>query len=202
LLQRNSAADVCPLHVDVENTCPWPDDAFKRVLGTAPEWIRRAAFPGRTTGQRRSDLVKFGRKHRRANGLQIKVGKLRDKDHFVPLKASQLTEIDSWSCSDTGPWITNAAGQPMGGEALGNALDRFLAEVPELKGSNLNPHGLRAMAVCDRRIDRLSHQEVSAQLSHVNGHGDALREAYRSRAVGARGEQKAFAIVKTPVLGL
>ena len=193
MLQRNPAADVCPL-------CPWPDDAFKRVLGTAPKWIRRAAFPGRATGQWRSDLVKFGRKNRRADGLQIKVGKLRDKDHFVPLKASELTEIDSWSCSDTG--ITNAAGQPMSEEALGSALDKFLAEVPELKGLNLNPHGLRAMAVCDRRIDRLSHQEVSAQLLHVNGHGDALREAYRSRAVGARSEQKAFAIVKPPVLGL
>ena len=202
MLQRNPAADVCPLHVDVENACPWPDDAFKRVLGTAPKWIRRAAFPGRATGQWRSDLVKFGRKNRRADGLEIKVGKLRDKDHFVPLKASELTEIDSWSCSDTGPWITSAAGQPMSGETLGSALDRFLAEVPELKGLNLNPHGLRAMAVCDRGIDRLSHQEVSAQLLHVNGHGDALREAYRSRAVGARSEQKAFAIVKPPVLGL
>jgi hypothetical protein len=163
-IDRNPAVDVGSLHVDVENTRPWPDDAFKRVLWMAPEWIRRGAFLGRTTGQRRSDLVKFGRKHRRADGLQIKVGKLRDKDHFIPLKASELTEIDSWSCSDTGPWNTNAAGQPMSGEALGSALDRFLAEVPELKGLNLNPHGLRAMAVCDRRIDGLSHQEISAQL--------------------------------------
>jgi hypothetical protein len=48
-------------------------------------------------------LVKFGRKHGRANGLQIKVGKLGDKDHFIPLKASELTEIDSWSCSEQGP---------------------------------------------------------------------------------------------------
>jgi hypothetical protein len=113
---------------------------------------------GRATGQRRSDLVKFGRKHRRADGLQIKVGKLRDEDHFIPLKASELTEIDSWSCSDTGPWIANAAGQPLSREALGSA------EVPDLKGLNLNPRGLRAMAVCDRRTDGLSHQEISAQL--------------------------------------
>jgi hypothetical protein len=52
----------------------------------------------------------------------------------------------------------------MSGEALGSALDRFLAKVPELKGLNLNPLGLRALAVCDRRIDGLSHQEISAQL--------------------------------------
>jgi hypothetical protein len=138
-IDRNPVVDVGPLHVDVENTRPWLDDAFKRVLGTAPEWIRWAALLGRATGQRRSDLVKFGRKHRRADGLQIKVGKLRDKDHFIPLKASELTEIDSWPCSDTGPRITNAAGRPMSGEALGSALDRFLAEVLELEGVEPKP---------------------------------------------------------------
>jgi len=108
--------------------------------------------------------VRFGRKHRRDDGLQIKVGKLRDRDHFIPLKASELAEIDSWSCSDTGPWITSVAGKPMTGHALGKALDRFLAKVPELVGLTLNPHGWRAMAVCDRRLDGLSHQEISAQL--------------------------------------
>jgi hypothetical protein len=164
-IDRNPAAEVVPLSlVDVEHARPWPDDAFKHVIANAPEHIRRAAFLGRATGQRRSDLVRFGRKHRRADGLQIKVGKLRDKDHFIPLKDSELAEIDSWSCSDTGPWITNAAGRPMSAQALSNALDRFLDDVPELKGLNLKPHGLRAMAVGDRRIDGLSHQEISAQL--------------------------------------
>jgi hypothetical protein len=143
---------------------PWPEDAFELVLQEAPEHVRRAAFLGRATGQRRSDLVQFGRKHRRADGLQIKIGKLRDRDHFIPLKASELAEIDSWSCSDTGPWITNAYGKPMSGSALFHALDTFVADIPELAGVDLRPHGLRAMAVCDRRLDGLSHQEISAQL--------------------------------------
>jgi hypothetical protein len=155
-IDRSPAAEVAlPSIVDVEHTRPWPEDAFKRIIETAPEHIRRAAFLGRATGQRRSDLVRYGRKHRRADGLQIKIGKLRDKDHFIPLKASELAEIDSWLCSDTGPWITNAAGQPMSGDAIGSSLDRFLADVPELAGLNLNPHRLRAMGVCDRRFDGL-----------------------------------------------
>jgi hypothetical protein len=62
-IDRNPAVDVGPLHVDVANTRPSPDDAFKRVPGMAPDWICRATFLGRATGQRRSDLVKFGRKH-------------------------------------------------------------------------------------------------------------------------------------------
>jgi hypothetical protein len=164
-IDRNPATEVVPLPlVNVENARPWPEDAFKRVLETAPEYIRRAAFLGRACGQRRSDLVLFGRKHRRTDGLQIKIGKLRHKDHFIPLRAAELAEIDSWSCSDTGPWITSAFGKPMSGDALWHALDRFLVDVPELAGLKLNPHGWRAMAVCDRRFDGLSHQEISAQL--------------------------------------
>jgi hypothetical protein len=155
-IDRNPAADVTSLSLDVEHTRPWPEDAFKRVIEKAPESVRRAAFLGRGTGQRRSDLVQFGRKHRRADGLQIKIGKLHNRDHFIPLKASELAEIDSWSCSDTGPWITNEVGKPMSGSALAHALDGFVADTPELAGVKLRPHGLRAMAVCDRRFDGLS----------------------------------------------
>jgi hypothetical protein len=164
-IDRNPAADVKPIPiVDIEHARPWPEEAFKRIVETAPESIRRAAFLGRATGQRRSDLVRFGRKYRRDDGLQFKIGKLRDKDHFIPLKESELAEIDSWSCSDTGPWVTNAAGKPMTGNALSFALEAFLAGAPELSEFRLKPHGLRAMAVCDRRLDGLSHQEISAQL--------------------------------------
>jgi hypothetical protein len=143
---------------------PSPEDAFQRIMEALPERIRRAAFLGRATSQRRSDLVRFGRKHGRADGLQMNVGRLRDKDHFIPLKASKLAEIDSWSCSDTGPWITNAADQRMSGDAIGNSLDRFLADEPDLAAPNLNPHGLRTAALRDRRLDGFSHQEISAQL--------------------------------------
>jgi hypothetical protein len=164
-IDRNPANDVKPLSlVDVKNARPWPEEAFKRIVETAPEHLRRMAFLGRATGQRRSDLVLYGRKNRRADGLQVKIGKLRDRDHFIPLKDSELAEIDSWPCSDTGPWITNAAGQPMSGDALWNALDRFVTDTPELVGVTIKPHGLRALAVCDRRLDGLSHQEICAQL--------------------------------------
>jgi hypothetical protein len=37
---------------------------------------------------------------------------------------------------------------------------------------------------------------------HVNEHGDAVLEAYRSTATGARGEQKAFVVAKKAVLEL
>jgi hypothetical protein len=58
---------------------------------------------------------------------------------------------------------------------------------PDLSGLRLR--GWRATAVCDRRIDGLSHQEISAQLCMSLG-------MVMPKATGARGEQKAYLIVK------
>jgi hypothetical protein len=53
----------------------------------------------------------------------------------------------------------------MSGRALGELLDQFVARMPELAAySVIKLHGLRAMAVCDRRLDGLEHQEIAAQL--------------------------------------
>jgi hypothetical protein len=163
---RNPAIDVTPMDVlDVKNARPWPESAYALVLQRAPECLRRAAILGRACGQRRSDLVKFGRKNRRDDGIEITVGKLRNRRHFIPLRETELAEIDSWSCSATGPWIVSNRGQPMSGESLGALLDEFVERTPELaEAGSIKLHGLRAMAVCDRRLDGLEHQEISAQL--------------------------------------
>jgi hypothetical protein len=55
------------------------------------------------------DLVCFGGKDRRDDGLEITIGKFRDRRYFVPLRDSELAEIDSWSCSNTSPWIVSGA---------------------------------------------------------------------------------------------
>ena len=81
------------------------------------------------------------------------------------MTAAEITEIDSWSCSGTGPWIVSPAGKAMTGDHLGSSLDRFLAKVPQLADlEGLSPHGWRAMAVCDRRLRGLEHQEIAAEL--------------------------------------
>jgi site-specific recombinase XerD len=149
---RNPANDVEPIAIrDEQNAKPWTEAAYALVLAKAPEHIRRAVFLGRATGQRRSDLVKLGKKNRRDDGIAFKIGKLRDKEHFIPLTRKQLEEIDSWSCSDTGPWIVSPTGRPMSGDHLQSSLGRFVAKVPELAGVEVKMHGLRAMAACDRK---------------------------------------------------
>src|SRR5262249_42285561 len=164
--ERNPALDVVAIDIrDEQNARPWPEDAFRLVLHEAPEHLRRAAFLGRVTGQRRSDLVRMGKRNRRDDGLDIQIKKLRGKRHFMPLIPSELEVLDSWECSETGPWIVSPRGRPMSGDHLAASLGRFIANRPELKDiPQLTPHGWRAMAVCDRRLAGLEHQEISAQL--------------------------------------
>jgi len=194
--ERNAASDVLAIGIlDQEITRPWPESAWKIVVAEGPEHLRRAAILGRACGQRRSDLVKFGRRHRRDDGLEIKIGKLRDKRHFIPLRQSEIVEIDSWSCSDTGPWIVSPRGKAMSGDHLAASLGRFVADHDELRAQEgLTPHGWRAMAVCDRRIDGLTHQEIAAQLGMslpmVMRYSKHIDQELLARRGNARREQK------------
>lgn len=161
----NPAREIMKLEIDdEENAKPWPEDAYEYVLAHAQERIRRAVYLARACGQRRSDIVKFGRRHRKEDGIAIKIGKLRDKDHVIPLMAHQLEEIDSWSCTDTGPWVTAETGGYMSGDNLQSTLNRFIAKHPKLEGLTLKMHGLRANAAIDRKLAGAENRAIGANL--------------------------------------
>lgn len=167
---RNPANDVNAIEItDEQKAIPWPEAAYQLVLTHAPEHIRRAAFLGRSSGQRRSDLVRFGKKHRYLDGLRFNIGKLRDKDHFIPLTRNQLEEIDSWSCSDTGPWIVSPTGAPMSGDHLQSSLNRYVAKTPALQGFTLRLHGLRAMATIDRKLTGSENRAIGKNIGMSPG---------------------------------
>src|SRR5262249_27740757 len=111
----NPAASVRPIKItDEENATPWTESAYNLFLQIAPEHLRRAVILGRATGQRSSDLVRMTKSQRRDDGLEITIQKLRHKRHFVILRKDELAEIDSWCCSEVGPWIVS----PIGGGAM------------------------------------------------------------------------------------
>jgi len=206
--ERNPALEVIAIDIlNEQNARPWPEEAFRVVLQEAPEHLRRAAFLGRVTGQRRSDLVRMGKRNRRDDGLDIQIKKLRGKCHFMPLNPGELAVLDSWECSETGPWIVSPRGKPMSGDHLAASLGRFIANRPDIKDiPQLTPHGWRAMAVCDRRLAGLEHQEISAQLCmslqmvmRYSKHIDGERLARRANA---KREQNAVEFVKLGPLGL
>lgn len=163
--ERNPANDIEPLEIDdVESAKPWPEWAFRRILQIAPERLYRAVYLGRACGQRRADLVLFGKRHRKADGIAIKIGKLRDKEHIIPLMKDQLAEIDAWSCSDTGAWVQAVRGGRMTGDNLQSTLNRLTKATPELKGITLKLHGLRAMAAIDRKMIGEENRAIGASL--------------------------------------
>ena len=89
----------------------------------------------------------------------------------------------------------------MSGDHLAASLGRFIANRPDIKDiPQLTPHGWRAMAVCDRRLAGLEHQEISAQLCmslqmvmHYSKHIDGEQLARRGNA---KREQNAAEFVK------
>jgi integrase len=178
---RNPANDVNALEiVDEEKAKPWPEWAYQLVLAGAPEHLQRAAFLGRATGQRRSDLVKLGRRNRVEDGLAFKIGKLRDKEHFIPLTPGQLKVIDAWSCSDTGPWIVSPTGSTMSGDHQQSSLNRYIAKTPKLQGLGLKLHGLRAMAAIDRKMLGLENKAIGKNIGMSAG----MVERYTSHIDG------------------
>jgi hypothetical protein len=91
-----------------------------------------------------------------------------------------------------------AARQSHDGDHLAASLRRFLGRVPELaKIEGLSAHGWRAMAVCDRRLDGLDHQEIAAQLCmslqmvmRYSRHIDQEELAWRGNAKHERAANK------------
>jgi hypothetical protein len=163
---QNVAQGVKRIETDDNGTKPWPEDGYRFVIEYAPEDIRRMAIIGRATGQRRSDLVRMRPVDRHEQGIRLKIGKLRDKSHWVPLTAAAAVQIDSWGVAPMVPYLLTVRRKAYNGDRLNGRWNRWRAtpEAAAIAGLEMTIHGLRATAVVDRRRAGLTHQEISAQL--------------------------------------
>ncbi len=107
----NPAIGVRRLAVDDSGYEPWPDTVYTFVTQNAPTPLRRMAFLGRATGQRPSTLVKMRPADLAHDGIYLRIGKQRDRKHFVPLTADQMAEIKSLDVKDLSFFITNPTGK-------------------------------------------------------------------------------------------
>lgn len=166
IIMENAAAGVKALAVDDDGTRPWPEIAYQLVLERAPMDLRRLAIIGRATGQRRSDLVRMRPADRFDQGIRLRIGKLREKAHWVPLTRVALAEIDSWVVEPMVPYLLSPAGKPYSGDHINSRWNRWRAseEAAPIAGMIATIHGLRATAVVDRRRAGLTHQEIAAQI--------------------------------------
>jgi len=162
----NVFRDVAAIRVEHDSAKPWPEEFYAFVIANAPQDIRRMAILGRATGQRRSDLVQMRPVDVQRGGVTMKIGKLRDKEHWVPLTQAHLAEIRSWQGFPAAPFLVSAAGKGYSPDHLNSRWNRWRASEAALpvRDYDCSIHDLRATAVCDRRLAGLTHQEIAAQI--------------------------------------
>lgn len=162
----NPVTQVGRLETDDDGAKPWPEEGYHFVLERAPVQIQRAAFLGRATGQRREDLVRMRPADLEHDGINVRIGKLRDKKHFVPLSAEQMAEIRSWGVADLDRFIKADNGKAMSSKALGSKWDQWRATkaAKPIADLEMTIHGLRASAVVDRRLDGTEDNGIANEL--------------------------------------
>jgi hypothetical protein len=151
----NPALGVKRFQVEASGHAPWPEAGYAFVIEHAPTPLRRVAYLGRANGQRISDLVKMRPVDLTEDGINLCIGKLRDKPHMVPLTKAQMAEIRSWGVRDLAFFIaTPATGKRCTDRYLNHLWNewRKSPEAAPIRDLKMTIHGLRATAINDRRL--------------------------------------------------
>lgn len=78
---------------------PWPVWTQEAVIAAAPQDIVRFVILGLMTGQRESDLIRFGPDHRERTGLWCrpqKTNRVR-RAFYIPISTTDALELDRWA---------------------------------------------------------------------------------------------------------
>jgi hypothetical protein len=185
----NPAREIEDLDAEANSARPWPEQLWQKVVAKGPTEIARLAVLGRATGQRISDLIKMRPLHRDGAGILVSIKKLRGKEHWAgPLAPAYIAMIDGWGVFKGSTYLADERGRPFTEGALRKRLDKFTAKHSDFAAADLKPHGLRALAVCDRRIAGEAHQRISAaigmslrQVMHYSRHIDQRLAAGEER---------------------
>lgn len=164
--KTNAARELKPLRAKQDGAKPWPQAIWEHMVRTGPPELSRLAVLGRATGQRVSDLMTMRPEDRDGDGIYHNIQKrgILDKSHWCPLAIEYRTVIDSWKVFPRATYIATEKGRQFNYPALAARFDRFVAGDENLKDSGIGIHGLRCMAVCDRRIAGDTHQQIEAAI--------------------------------------
>jgi integrase len=204
----NPAVGIEHIKVDEAGHAPWPDTGYAFVMQHAPTRLRRMAFLGRATAQRVSDLVKMRPADLTEDGINLRIGKLRDKPHMVPLTKAQMVEIRSWGVGDLAFFIATPVAGKRCTERYLNHLWREWRAVPEaapIRDMKMSIHGLRATGINDRRMvgteDGAIADELGMSVNMVQRYLRFADKIASARASRDRRERKAAQFVN-PVVDL
>jgi integrase len=147
----NPAIGVDRLKVEDSGHAPWPEDSWCFVMEHAPLHLRRMAFLGRVTGQRISDLVKMRPADLAADGINVRIGKLRDRLHFVPLTTDQMRTIKSWGVRSRLLHHDAAHGSALFGDVPQHLVEQLALHAPSGAGAQPENDRPRLARHQDRR---------------------------------------------------
>lgn len=156
LAGQNLAKSVKLIKTKVRKTTPWPEAIWQEAYANGPVDVSRLAFLGRKAGQRISDMLRMGEDNLHGDDLRFTIKKRRMEEHTVALQPDDAAVLRSWGGKR---WLTKPDGKTHSDNTMREALYEWLGEDED--GSEVKPHGLRAMAVCDARLDGLAHQEIA-----------------------------------------
>jgi integrase len=190
----NPAIGVKKLRTEDSGHSPWPEQGYTYVMQHAPTHLQRMAFLGRATGQRISDLVKMRPADLVEDGINVRIGKLRDKPHFIPLTRAQMAEIRSWGVHDLEFFISIPfSGRRYTTNALNKSWNRW-REAATISDLKMTIHGLRATAIHDRRSagteDGAIADEIGLSVKMVSRYLRFADKAASARASRDRRERK------------
>ena len=120
-------------------------------------------------------------RQRDADGILTDIKKLHVKDHWCPLTPADIATIDGWKVFPNATYIADEHGRPFTPNGLRKRFDKYVEKNADLKAAGIRIHGLRSLAVCDRRIAGHAHQRISAAI------GMSLRQVmHYSRGIDQR----------------
>jgi hypothetical protein len=162
------------------------------------------AFLGRATGQRNSDLIKMRPVDLAADGINVKISKLRDKPHFVPLTAAQMAEIRSWGVRDLEFFLsTPKINRRFTKRYLDHSWRQWRTsdEAAPIRDLQMSIHGLRATKINDLRLagteDGAIADELGMSVAMVSRYLRFADKAASARASRDRREQKMAGFVNS-----
>lgn len=164
--EDNPVVAVKRLTTDDNGATPWPAEGYALVLARAPTDLMRMAVLGRATGQRASDLVRMKPAHMEADGINVWIGKRREKKHFVPLTKEQVATITSWGVDDMDWFIKSTRGKNYSADHLNSRWNwwRGREEAAPLLNMKMTIHGLKATAIEDRRAQGAADGAIADEL--------------------------------------
>ena len=193
----NPAIGVKRLKVEDSGHSPWSEVGYSFVMEHAPDHLRRMAFLGRATGQRISDLIRMRPVDLAADGINVRIGKLRDKPHFVPLTAAQMTEVRSWGVRDLECFLaTPKIGRRFTPRYLDHAWRKWRAsdDAVPIRELKMSIHGLRATKINDLRStgteDGAIADEIGISVKMISRYLRFADKAASARASRDRRERK------------